>query len=1158
MTDLSPNVEAKSLRFIKDTPAEQDDFGTHDRIARAVAAVIRTHDDLKVIGLVGPWGSGKSTVISLIERDLNADQAKTTRFFIYDAWLHQSDPPRRSFLETLVAFLDLTRDQKWQERLDELNGQIDDSNTTTTPSLTAAGKWILLSLLLLPLGFEFVGHDWFSVWIPTWWQGFSISVFACGMLFLIAPIVIASLVYLKWRPTWTPFLYGKWFIRRNLPFWDIKRNWLKHRHPHDRESILTLFMSKAVTRVNHRITRSPDPTTIEFQKIFRDIINAVSKPEVRYIFVVDNLDRLPEAAAVELWATIRSFFLGARQAGASESNKKLPTILLPIDPDAVTRMYAANDREQAPRLAQAFMDKTFDLTFRVPPPVFSDWKKYLAKQMNAVFGDECTSTWVYAVGELYEKFFSMAGNGDVTPRLINALINSVAVLWLQWKGEIPFATLAYFAINKSEIEQRFGQFIRDAHPEIAKFDADWAAGIAAIHFGVPVADAIQVHLEGPLKKSIALADVIAFVGHSKTPGFDRVFEAVIGNAGAEPEFISHAAFLLGRLNPPSSDWVSSSWHTLIDKLALMISWKTLTSDCVSGVHYALLKCSIGDLRTNAQMLCNKLPVVEPHFFDAENGTRVWADLVSRVVDVLSSRECEVPQLRFPGSPKSYLELLLARPERKDILEHIEVSTESEILSEFGSQLSNAFEPELLEPKFNMLFELQPKRDWILLLETAQNVIRNSPGNSPQALAALTVLGRLRTQTGTESINRITALSNEGFLFEKLAQAHAANAFDQEASVLAHLVLINPSFQNPGNQARAQVGLAYANTLGTDQSSLPSVAGQFEQRLDEYTDGNFQKILVDAAEGNEALAPLAKAALTDRVERRNMGSIYSADILSRLPIYLKYLELAQHNAFAVELMRYPKFPEVLRTTPMDDNVRRVYRLLLSSVDKGSVVRARDELAARVKATDVETWEASVRTGTEPFAIAGELRAILPQVDFGDNLFNALSATLGDVRASTDQEIGKRWFKMCGLLSENAHATLMRALRDVLVQDVGSPVRLSLLSAELLDAGHFDEEPDRSLRYLVLPHLSLPDSEAWLTANSDRISQWLGKAPETTRGIVRERIVTTWTDGDDDAKRRMVTLGGVLKFQSMPWDIHAELELSHKESVEDKTAESDKGD
>lgn len=48
-------------------PSEIDEFGgSHNRIALAIANLIKTEKGGKSIGLEGEWGTGKSTIIKLL------------------------------------------------------------------------------------------------------------------------------------------------------------------------------------------------------------------------------------------------------------------------------------------------------------------------------------------------------------------------------------------------------------------------------------------------------------------------------------------------------------------------------------------------------------------------------------------------------------------------------------------------------------------------------------------------------------------------------------------------------------------------------------------------------------------------------------------------------------------------------------------------------------------------------------------------------------------------------------------------------------------------------------------------------------------------------------------------------------------------------------
>lgn len=86
--------------LLPDSPAQTDAFGSHERLASAIAELISSDTGGKSIALTGSWGSGKSTVITLLKSKLEA----YARVFVFDAWAHEGDPLRRAFLERLIDF----------------------------------------------------------------------------------------------------------------------------------------------------------------------------------------------------------------------------------------------------------------------------------------------------------------------------------------------------------------------------------------------------------------------------------------------------------------------------------------------------------------------------------------------------------------------------------------------------------------------------------------------------------------------------------------------------------------------------------------------------------------------------------------------------------------------------------------------------------------------------------------------------------------------------------------------------------------------------------------------------------------------------------------------------------------------------------------------
>ena len=97
-------------RLLPDEPAGADTLGgAHDRVATAIADLVRSDDGGKAIGLEGGWGSGKSTVVRLVTGKLTDDSTRSMRVAVFDAWAHQGDPLRRTFLQQLIECMQEAR-----------------------------------------------------------------------------------------------------------------------------------------------------------------------------------------------------------------------------------------------------------------------------------------------------------------------------------------------------------------------------------------------------------------------------------------------------------------------------------------------------------------------------------------------------------------------------------------------------------------------------------------------------------------------------------------------------------------------------------------------------------------------------------------------------------------------------------------------------------------------------------------------------------------------------------------------------------------------------------------------------------------------------------------------------------------------------------------
>jgi GNAT superfamily N-acetyltransferase len=157
--------------LIPDRVAAEDAFG-HSKIAHAIAdMILKGEEGGWAIALTGSWGSGKSTVVRLLEEELR-DADENVRIFVFDAWAHQGDPLRRTFLETLIDWCqkepNWTKEESdWSGVIEALAKRKEKSVVDSTPRLTRWGAAGAFSLLVAPIALELYEKTHYE-WHPFW------------------------------------------------------------------------------------------------------------------------------------------------------------------------------------------------------------------------------------------------------------------------------------------------------------------------------------------------------------------------------------------------------------------------------------------------------------------------------------------------------------------------------------------------------------------------------------------------------------------------------------------------------------------------------------------------------------------------------------------------------------------------------------------------------------------------------------------------------------------------------------------------------------------------------------------------------------------------------------------------------------------------------
>ena len=453
------------IRLLSNEPCREDAFEghSHQHIADQLVRIIKDDADRHIIGVEGGWGSGKSNLISLVNKGLNGDSVydkdfdhkeSTYPFFVYDAWGHQADFQRRAILEELTHDLTLEKkildEDKWKKKLQELLAKRKKTTTKEVPKLGIGFIVSIILTLLTPLVVFLVS----LVPEDKWWL----------------KVIMAVL----------PYVIGIGYAIVN------RINSLKE---HGQECTLTNILSELILVYKDQIKENETYTTIsekepssaEFKTWMDEVDEDLKGFKKTLIIVFDNMDRLPSQKVESLWSSIHSFF--------SDKTYDNIKVLIPFDRQHVKKAFK-NEDANGESYGNDFINKTFDVVFRVPPPIMSGWQQYMADMWKKAFGDEAELH--ISVTQIYDAL-----SKNHTPRKIIAFINDVAAIKMTMQDAIPDKYIALFVFGKEEMDKDpIGQLLNPKYMGDVKFeyerDTDTIKYLSALYYQLPVENAMDV------------------------------------------------------------------------------------------------------------------------------------------------------------------------------------------------------------------------------------------------------------------------------------------------------------------------------------------------------------------------------------------------------------------------------------------------------------------------------------------------------------------------------------------------------------------------------------------------------------------------------------------------------------------------------------------
>ena len=262
------------------------------------------------------------------------------------------------------------------------------------------------------------------------------------------------------------------------------------------------------------VTQTPDPTSVEFESEFRDLLGeALEEDSRKLLLVVDNLDRVQHSDALSIWSTLQTF-LGQSEYANEDWLKRL-WILIPYDANAIRQLWTLptdKDDHVARERTESFLEKSFQVRFRVPPLLLSNWRGFLQKQLEDAMPDHDKT-------EFHDVYRAFATNIELeksapTPRDVKVFVNQIGGLHRTcdlrptWHSELLLGSLATYVLLAKEGVDIHQVLLDPTELELPRqiLKDRWRDDIAALHFGVPIREARQLLFRDSIEAALAAGD----------------------------------------------------------------------------------------------------------------------------------------------------------------------------------------------------------------------------------------------------------------------------------------------------------------------------------------------------------------------------------------------------------------------------------------------------------------------------------------------------------------------------------------------------------------------------------------------------------------------------------------------------------------------------
>lgn len=616
-------------KLLSKVPCNDDLFegGAHRKLAIEISDEIRNDDNCTIIGIDGGWGSGKSNLVGMIQKELSVgSNGVKYHFFTYDAWGHQTDLQRRTILEELTS--DLVKGQtpildenSWKDSLENLLAKKKHTSTKTIPAIGIGTIVSLFTILLTP----FVTH-----------LASLVSVEWLKQAVLVIPYVAA---------------YGFFGYRHYEKMKD------KYKQDFTWEKCLSefflIYKDDIKEETKFETISEKEPSSRQFKDWIHEIDNGLKQNnDIVLILVIDNMDRLPKQKVQELWAAIHSCF--------SEEKYTNIRIIVPFD-----RLHIRNAFQSENLIRQCdgkdnaitvygddFINKTFYIVYTVPPPILSGWMHYFKDRWKEAFGSDAIVD--YSVLQVYDMLTK-----EQSPRKIIAFINQFVTIRNLCDERIEDKYIALYIFGRSKIiENPLEEILNPSYLQGLNFlysdDENMASNISSLYYQLSLDKAMDV---------VFTREVTAELDDNNVKVLDQLrgnanYWEILNHSITEVSNIENAALALEKhFGDNSSHEASLIW----DALYMRSNPGSATRDKQYEEYHRILLKHISEKK---EYYAHLLTVYHANIYDGFD-LQNFINGVDKLHEFIPEEERRIYDFETIITPKQYLQLVENRKDNFD-------------------------------------------------------------------------------------------------------------------------------------------------------------------------------------------------------------------------------------------------------------------------------------------------------------------------------------------------------------------------------------------------------------------------------------------------------------------------------------------------------------